>query len=82
MLIDAYWQTGRQDVRIADFYLCTTGRTGFRGGVTGGRGRHRGQTLEFPTNTNFIHLLKTPVLIFQINKMEMLQQKYPACSIS
>lgn len=62
-------------MRTADFYLCTTGRAGFGGGVTGCRGRHGGQTLEFSTNTNFKYLLNT-LLILQINTMEMLQQKY------
>lgn len=62
-------------MRTADFHLCTTGRAGFGGGVTGCRGRHGGQTLEFSTNTNFKYLLNT-LLILQINTMEMLQQKY------
>lgn len=57
-------------MRIADFYLCTTGRTGFGGGVTGGGGRHRGQTLEFPKNTYFKHLLNTPVQCIDISNQQ------------
>lgn len=52
-------------MRTADFYLCTTGRAGFGGGVTGCRGRHGGKTLEFSTNTNFKYLLNTLLILYK-----------------